>query len=234
MIEEPVIQDFATKKKLLDHLMNFITENKKTLFDNVLQYRTRHITVVLEDIYQSQNASAVLRTCDLTGVQDVHIIENNYEYSVNPDVALGSSKWLNLYKYNQESENTTDAFKRLKNKGYRIVATTPHKNEESLETIPLDKKIALVLGTELTGLSETAIKNADEYLRIPMYGFTESYNISVSAALILFTLTERLRSSNISWKLSPEEVVNIKLEWAQRTIDRSDVIVRHFLKHYNS
>lgn len=234
MIREPVIQDFTTRKKLLSHLMNFITENKKSLFDHVLQYRTRHITVVLEDIYQSQNASAVLRTCDLTGIQDVHIIENNYEYSVNPDVALGSSKWLNLFKYNRESENTIDAYKKLRSKGYRIVATTPHKNEHSLESIPIDKKIALVLGTELTGLSEPAIENADEYLRIPMYGFTESYNISVSAALILFTLTERLRSSNISWKLTPEEVVNIKLEWAKRTIDRSDVIIRHFLKHYNS
>jgi tRNA (guanosine-2'-O-)-methyltransferase len=234
MITEPLIDDLSTKKDLLDYLLQLVTEKRKILFDDVLRYRTRHITIVLEDIYQSQNASAVLRTCDLTGIQDVHIIENNYEYSVNPDVALGSSKWLTMTKYNEHENNTLDAFDKLRSSGYKIVATSPHKNDKNLNSLSLNDKVAIVLGTELTGLSSLAIENADEYLQIPMYGFTESYNISVSAALILFTLTERLRSSDIDWKLFPEEVIDIKLDWAKKSIDRSDVVIRHFLKNYNS
>jgi len=222
------------KQALLNHLLKFITVKRNSLFDKVLSKRTRHITVVLEDIYQSQNASAVLRSCDITGIQDVHIIENNYEYAVNPDVALGSFKWLNLIKYSEHNTNTIAAFNKLRSEGYRIVATTPHKNDQTLEDIPLDKKVALVFGTELTGLSTTAIENADEYLNIPMFGFTESFNISVSAALILYNLTNKLRNSAIEWHLTEEEKLDIKIEWAKRTIDRSDVMVRHFLKSYNS
>jgi len=223
-----------TKKALLTYLSQFITDKRKALFSIILANRTRHITVVLEDIYQSHNASAVLRTCDLTGVQDVHIIENNNEYDINPDVALGSSKWLNLIKYNDNEENTISAFDTLKKKGYHIIATSPHENEYDLETIPLNQKIALAFGTELTGLSETALKYADGFLKIPMYGFTESYNISVSAALILFTLMERLRISDISWQLSEEEKLDIELDWARKSISRSEKIETEFLRTLNS
>jgi len=223
--------DTTTKIKLLEHLMSFVTDERKKRFEDVIKYRTRQITVVLEDIYQPHNASAVLRSCDLTGVQDVHIIENSNNYKVNPDVALGSSKWLNLIKHNDKDNNTLETFKLLRNKGYTIVATTPHKDNFDLETLPINNKIAVVFGTELTGLSDLAISNADEYLRIPMYGFTESYNISVSAALTLFTLTERIRKSNVSWKLSDNDITDILLDWARNSIGRSDVIERHFINN---
>ena len=221
--------DSPTKIRLLDHLMSFVSEERKKRFNEVLQYRTRHICVVLEDIYQPHNASAVLRSCDLTGVQDVHIIENKNEYEVNPEVALGSSKWLNLIKYNNKDNNTLDAYNSLKSKGYTIVATTPHKKAMNLDELPIDNKIAVVFGTELTGLSDVAINSADEYLRIPMFGFTESYNISVSAALTLFTLTQRLRNGNIDWKLSNNETTDILLDWARGSISRAEIIERHFL-----
>ena len=225
--------DKITKKSLLNYLSQFLTENRKLLFSKVLNSRTRHLTIVIEDIYQSQNASAVLRTCDLTGVQDVHIIENKNIYDINPDVALGSTKWLNLCKYNETANNTLSAFEKLREKGYKIVATTPHENDYSLETIPLDEKIAVVFGTELTGLTPLAIENADIHLRIPMHGFTESYNISVAAALVLFTLTEKLRNSNINWQLSELDRIDIELEWTRRTIKRSDIIEEEFLKSLN-
>lgn len=215
---------------LLSHLLEFITPERKSLFEKVIVNRTRHITVVLEDIYQSHNASAVLRTCDLTGVQDVHIIENSNQYDVNPDVALGSSKWLNLFKYNETDQNTLLAYNKLREQGYRIVASTPHKNDQDLENIPIDGKMAIVFGTELNGLSNVAIENADEFLRIPMFGFTESFNISVSAALILFTLTNRLRNSSVNWHLSHTEIQEILLEWSRRSIKRSDILENQFLK----
>lgn len=222
--------DYQTKTKLLEHLLSFITENRRELFMKVIAERTKHITVVLEDIYQPHNASAVLRTCDLTGIQDVHIIENKNLYDVNPDVAMGSSKWLNLVKYNGFEDNTAEAFNQLKEQGYRIIATTPHKNDKSLEDISLDKKMAFVFGTEMHGLSEGAIEKADEYIRIPMVGFTESYNISVSAALVLYTLTQKLRSSKINWQLNENEQVEILLEWARRSINRPELIEKNFLE----
>jgi tRNA (guanosine-2'-O-)-methyltransferase len=223
--------DSDPQKALLDHLLEFITPNRKSLFEKVIANRTRHITVILEDIYQPHNASAVLRTCDLTGIQDVHIIENNNQYDVNPDVALGASKWLNLFKYNETEQNTLLTFEKLRKQGYRIVASTPHKNDQDLESIPLDGKMAIVFGTELNGLSDIAIENADEFLKIPMFGFTESYNISVSAALILFTLTNRLRNSSTNWSLSEDEKQEILLEWSRRSIKRSDIIENQFLKN---
>jgi len=220
-----------TKLQLLNHLMCFVSDNRKKRFEEIIQHRTRHITVVLEDIFQSHNASAVLRSCDLTGVQDVHIIENGNNYNVNPEVALGSSKWLNLIKYNKNKNNTLDAINALKQKGYTIVATTPHKNDYNLDTLPINKKVAILFGTELTGLSDLAINNADEYLRIPMYGFTESYNISVSAALSLFTLTQRMRKSSIDWKLTENEIIEIMLDWVRISIAKSDVVEKHFFEN---
>jgi len=226
--------DINQKKALLKYFQEFITPERKALFEQVLQQRTQHITIVLEDIYQPHNASAVLRTCDLTGIQDVHIIENRNEYNVNPDVALGSSKWLNLFKYNHKENNTLKTYNELRKKGYRIVATTPHKDAYTPETIPLEEKMAFVFGTELNGLTDEAIEHADTYLRIPMYGFTESYNISVSAALVLYTLTNRLRDSEIPWQIKNEEKTDILLEWSRRTIKRSDVLERQFFRNLNS
>ena len=222
--------DYHQQKALLNHLLEFITPGRKSLFEKVIKNRTRHITVVLEDIYQPHNASAVLRTCDLTGIQDVHIIETNNEYNVNPDVALGASKWLNLIKYNDDTQNTLLAYKKLKDKGYRIIASTPNKNDQSLEDISLDGKLAVVFGTELNGLSDVAIEHADEYLKIPMVGFTESYNISVSAALILYNLTTRLRKTAINWQLTEVEKMEIMLEWSRRSIKRSDILENQFLR----
>ena len=222
--------DVRTKKEFLEFLSGYLTENRRKLFDKVVRYRTRHITVVLEDIYQPHNASAVLRSADLTGIQDVHIIENRNKYQVNPEVAMGSSKWLNLIKYNEQENNTLAAYDALRKAGYRIVATTPHKNDQMLDDISIQGKMALVFGTELKGLSETAIAHADEYLRIPMYGFTESYNISVSAALTLFTLTEKMRKSAVPWQLSEEEKLDILVEWAKRTIKHAELFEKDFLE----
>jgi len=215
--------------ELRDYLFEFISENKKELFKKIIEDRTRHLTVVLEDIYQPHNASAVLRSCDLFGVQDVHIIENSNEYTLSEQVAMGSSKWLTLKKYNEQKENTLACFDALRKEGYRIVATTPHTKDVMLVDLPLDQKTALVFGTELTGLSDVAIENADAYVKIPMYGFTESFNISVSAALSLYQLTENLRKSDINWQLSEEEKIDIQIAWAMNVIKKSELIVEAFL-----
>jgi len=222
--------DDNTKIKILDHLSSFITPDRQELFNRIIQDRTRYLTVVLENIFQPHNASAVLRTCDCLGIQDVHIIENNNKYEVNPDVALGASKWLNLIKYNSHKKNTLHAYQSIKDQGYSIIATSPHQGGLLLDELPLDKKVALVFGTELQGLSDTAIKHADGFVKIPMNGFTESFNISVSAAIILFHLTQKLKKSNINWRLDHKETIHVKLEWLRNSIKRSDLIEQEFLK----
>jgi tRNA (guanosine-2'-O-)-methyltransferase len=217
-------------QRLLDLFLQFLTDNRRSKFEEVLKYRTRHITVVMEDIYQSQNASAVLRTCDLTGIQEVNIIENKYQYEVNPDVALGSSKWLYLKKFNKSKHNTIDAIDYLQNSGYKIVATSPHLQNHSPESINLESPIALFFGTEKHGLSQEVIERADTFIRIPMYGFTESYNISVSAALLLYTLTQRLHKSEISWQLTESDHKHLLLDWCRKSVQGADLIERDFYR----
>lgn len=209
---------------LYTYLASFISENKRGLFEQIIKERTRHITVVVEDIFQPHNASAVLRSCDCFGVQDVHIIENYNEYNVNPDVALGASKWLNIHKYNTLKNNTADCFEQLKSMGYKVFATSPHKGGFTPDDIPIDQPVALAFGTEKEGLSDIALSNADGYLQIPMYGFTESFNISVSAALVLYRIMTRLRASDHAWKLSEKEIMEVKLDWVRKVLKRADLL----------
>ena len=218
------------KQTLLSHFYTFITPERQQLFEKIIEHRTRHLTVVLEDIFQPHNASAVLRTCDCFGLQDVHIIENENPYKVNPDVALGASQWLNLIRYNNQTNSTQKVYEKLKSEGYQIIATMPHKNDVMLDELPIDNKTALVFGTELRGLSPEAIALADGWVKIPMYGFTESFNISVAASISLYHLTHKLRNSTIPWQLTSEERLDIKLDWVKQTIKRSDLIEQEFLK----
>lgn len=218
-------------KKLNLYLQEFVTPEKVLLFDEVLNQRTRYISVVLEDIYQSQNASAVLRTCDCYGIQDVHIIENQNKYCLNPDVVIGANKWLNLHKYNKKKNNTTDALKSLKKNNYRIVATSLQKEKcTDLDSLDLEKgKTALVFGTETRGISKEVVSLADEFLKIPMYGFTQSFNISVSAAICLHHLSGKMRNSDIKWKLTDEETDELRFEWLKKSIKSSKLIIEKYL-----
>jgi tRNA (guanosine-2'-O-)-methyltransferase len=226
---------YEQKEQLYEALSEFFSENKRQLLDQNIQNRTKHITLVMEDIFQSQNASAVLRTADCFGIQDVHIIENQYEYTLNPDVALGSSKWVNYYRYNKKNENNTLlAYDDLRKKGYKIIATLPHENDVMLQDLDISQPIALVFGTEKTGLTETAIKNADAFVKIPMYGFTESFNISVSAALCSFYLTEKMRNTTgLDWKLTENQQIEQKLYWARQIVREADKIMKKLVEDMN-
>ena len=221
----------VTKQLLLEHLLSFVSENKRGLFDSIIAERTKHVTVVLEDIFQSQNASAVIRSCDVYGIQELHIIENENEYTLNPKVVMGSSKWVDLYKYNRQENNTLDCINTLKKNGYKVYATTPHTDNYLIDNLPLDNKVALMFGTELTGLSETAMNNVDGYVKIPMYGFTESLNISVSAAITLYELSRRLKNSDINWQLSEEDKIDTLITWCKKVVKSSDLIEKEFLKN---
>lgn len=218
------------KLKLIQYLKQFVTEDRWQTLNTVLDQRTRHLTVVLEDIYQPHNASAVLRSCDGFGIQDVHIIENRNEFDPNKGVTIGADKWISQYSYSKEGENNTErCYSSLRNKGYQIIATTPHENDTTIDEISLEKKTALVFGAELKGLSDYALDNADGFARIPMVGFSESFNISVGAALCLYELSTRLRKSRDDWKLEKNRKIDLQLEWLKKSIRASDKLVDKFL-----
>jgi tRNA (guanosine-2'-O-)-methyltransferase len=218
------------KQKLITYLTEFISPKRKERFDEVMKHRMSHLQIVVEDLYQAHNASAVLRSCDCFGVQYVHFIENKNPMKVNNDVALGAEGWVSITKHNGAENNTRACLQKLKDEGFRIVATTPHKNDRTIDQLPVDKKIALVFGTELDGITQDVIDMADEFVKIPMYGFTESFNISVSAALCMYELTTRIRESVPDCYLSEVERTDIYLDWLMNSIQKSDLIVKEYLE----
>ena len=215
-------------KKLITYLENFVSERRRNLFDTILSKRTKHITVVLEDLFEKHNISAVARSCDIFGIQDLHIIENKYSSYVSNHVAKGAQKWIDFHNYNKEEHNTQICIDKLRANGYQIIATTPHTDSCILEDFDITKKTAFVFGVEKAGVSNLVINQADGLLKIPMVGFTESLNISVAAALILNSTTTKLRNSNINWQLSDKEKEKIKLDWMKKSIKSIDLIIERF------
>lgn len=218
---------------LYDFLSGFLTEERKEKFERYISDRTRYVTLVTEDIYQPHNASAVLRSAECFGVQDVHVIEARNKYNPNPDVVMGANKWLTLHRYSGTENNTLDCIRKLKSNGYRIVATTPHKNDQLISELDLSKgKVALFFGTELEGISQDVINEADEFVKIPMFGFTESFNISVSAAICLYELLPKLRKTDLPWQLTEAEKEEILLGWARSSIKSPELLEEEFRRRH--
>jgi tRNA (guanosine-2'-O-)-methyltransferase len=198
----------------LEFLENILTDNRKERFLNVLKNRTKHFTIAVEDIFQMHNTSAVMRSCEVFGIQELNVIEQRYGKSIDKEIAMGAQKWVDINAFDRIS-GCVDS---LKAKGYQIIATTPHENDCLLEDFDISKPSALFFGTERDGLSEEILQKADGFLKIPMVGFTESLNISVSAAIIIQNLMHRLRNSDINWELSEEEILKKRLQWARSSI----------------
>ncbi|BDC34087.1 tRNA (guanosine(18)-2'-O)-methyltransferase [Candidatus Dependentiae bacterium Noda2021] len=214
------MEDLQKKQQLVNYLLTLVSPNKRQKITSLIQERTRHITVVLEDIFQPHNASAIVRTVECQGLQDAYLVEHRNKFKPTSGIAKGSSYWLDMHRFKKIDECVAD----LKAKGYAIVATTPHATSTPINQISLDRKLALVFGTENMGLSQYVLNNADEFVTIPMYGFTQSYNVSVSVALCLYELNARLRQSTIPWQLSQQEMLDIQLAWLRRIISGVHVI----------
>ena len=221
-------------EKLLNYFEGFLTDNRKSLFKKVLEKRTRHFAVVLEDIFQPHNASAVVRTADIFGVQDVHAIENKYTNKVSRHVAKGSQKWITSKRYKSDGDNTKICLDNLREKGYQIIATTPHNDSCLLQDFDVTKKSAFVFGVEAEGASDFVKEQADGFLKIPMVGFTESLNISVAAAIVLQDVTTKLRNSDVNWQLSQDEKDDLYFDWVKKTIKNVDKIEEHYHQNIES
>jgi tRNA (guanosine-2'-O-)-methyltransferase len=213
----------------LHFLENILTDNRKERFLNVLNNRTNHFTVVVEDIFQMHNTSAVMRSCEVFGIQELNVIEQRYGKSIDKEIAMGAQKWVDINTF----DGISNCIETLKNKGYQIIATTPHENDCLMDDFDISKPSALFFGTERDGLSEEILQKADGFLKIPMVGFTESLNISVSAAIIIQNLMNRLRHSDIDWKLSEEEILIKRLAWAKNSIKDIKRIEERYYKDFS-
>lgn len=218
-----------TIKEQVEYLRDFVVDDKNALFDRLIRERTDYVTIVLEDLYQSHNQSAVMRTADCYGIQDVHLIENRNHYDSTSTVSQGAREWLTLHRHKELEDNTQRTLDELKAAGYRIIATTPHTNDVLVDDLDLEKgKMAFFFGTELTGLSSQVISQADEFVKVPMFGFTESLNVSVCAALIMYSVTQRLRKSELDWHLSEKRKDEVLFQWYRNAIKAADEILERF------
>jgi tRNA (guanosine-2'-O-)-methyltransferase len=216
---------------LIEYFEQFITLERNNRIEEVLSKRTNYITVVLENLYNSHNNSAVLRSCDCFGINDVHVIENRNRFVYNEEIGRGSVNWLNIHRYNQSDNTTIEAIKSIKSMGYRIVATSPHFESNSLEELKLETgPIAVFFGAEYTGLTEEVLKNCDDFIKIPLFGFTESLNVSVTAAIILYHLYIKLLHTDIAWQLNEKEKLTTKLQWLKNSIKNADLLEKEFFK----
>ena len=212
-------------EQYLAYLEEFISIPRKEGFQRVLANRTRHFTVVCEDVYQLHNTSAVMRSCEVFGIQELHVVEQRFGKAIDKEIALGAEKWVDIHRYASNQE----CLDQLKNRGYQIIATTPHENDCMLEDFDITKPAAIFFGTERQGLSEEVLQQADGFLKIPMVGFTESLNISVSAAIILQHISTRLRHSQIPWQLTQAELLEKRIDWTRKSIKDIDFITQKYL-----
>lgn len=216
-------------QKLLEHLETYLTKSRKEKFTKVLSQRTKHFTVATEDVYQLHNTSAVIRSCDVFGIQEVNVVEERNSKRIDREIAMGAQKWVDINRF----QSVKDCIANLKLQGYQIVATTPHVNNCELHDFDVSKRSCFFFGRETEGLSEDVLNAADVYLKIPMVGFTESLNISVSAAIILQHVTTKLRKTDINWRLSEDELLKKRLEWIKKSIKSYDEIIARFNESEN-
>lgn len=211
---------------LLEYLEGFISEDRKERFSRILANRTNYITVAVEDVFQLHNTSALIRSCEVFGIQEAHVIEDRFGKRLDKNIAMGAQQWVDVHRY----KSNRDCISSLRQKGYAIIATTPHNDSCLLDDFTLNTKTAFFFGTEKEGLSDDVQQMADGFLKIPMVGFTESLNVSVAAAILLQRITSGLRRSDLDWQLSEAEIMEKRLDWTKKSIKSIDKILARYAK----
>jgi len=205
-----------------------VSESRMQKILEVSTDRTRYLTVVLNNVYYTQNISAVIRSCDCFGIQDLYIIGNSPSTHVNKHVAQGAYNWIDIHRNTFRPEEET--LRELKDDGYRLVVTLPAPGASSLHDFDIEKgKIAVIMGNEKEGVSDVVKEMADEFMYIPMAGFSQSLNISVSTAVILSELTGKIRSSDLNWKLDENDLTDLQYRWMKNSVKRGDQIEDEYL-----
>ena len=204
-------------------LREFMMPERYAVLRQTVSMRTRYMTVLAENMYHGQNAAALIRHCEAFGVQEMHTVETLCSFEPNPDIARGAERWIDV----RQHPSTAEAVAALRGAGYRIVATTPHREDVTPETFDVTRgPFALVFGTEHAGISDEVIASADEFLRIPMCGMVESLNVSASAAILIYMLSERIRLTVDGWQMSPAEQAGVLDGWMRERVKDAEAILQ--------
>ena len=210
-----------------EYMSSFLTEERVEVLRRTLAERTRYMTILTENTFHPQNASALVRHCEAFGLQDLHTVESLCKFNPNVNIVRGTDKWVDITRH----DSTAEAISSLKAAGYRLVATTPHRESCTPETFDVAKgPFCLIFGTEHAGVSDEIIASADEYLRIPMCGMVESLNVSASAAILIYMLSQRMRlTPSIDWRLTEEESREMLFRWVMSSVkDSQRILERQF------
>lgn len=172
--------DFSIEPdKVLELLSDFITEERKEKTDVVLSNRSSFFVPVLEGLYDRGNISAVMRSAEAFGFYNMHIVETSEDFKESQRVTQGADKWLNVTKW----KKTKSCIQSLKDSGYKVFTTHMSEKAVSFDDLDLSQKTAVIFGNEKEGVSQEALDLSDGNVLLPMAGFTQSFNISVAAAL---------------------------------------------------
>ncbi len=207
----------------LDYMTQFLTEERQEVLRRTLSQRTHYMRIMTENMFHPQNASAIMRHCEAFGIQQIHTVEDRCKFDPSVNIVRGTQKWVDV----EHHDTTKEALEALKAEGYRIVATTPHRCSSTPETFDVTKgKFALVFGTEHAGISDEVIEAADEFLMIPMCGMVESLNVSASAAILIYMLSERIRQQTTNWQLGDSEALKLLTRWTLSSVRDYERILR--------
>lgn len=230
-----LLANFRLEKNqnLQDYVEGFMTPSRIEIIKKVLETRMRYMTLVAENFIDEYNIHAMIRTSECFGLQDFHNIgQKNVLLKKNKSVNRGAFQWTHIYDYTDCNQPTLACIENLKAKGYRVYATSSHiAANYTPENIPIDQPLAVILGKEHEGISDIALRHCDGIVTIPMYGFTESFNVSVAASLLTRTIVERIRNSNIPWQFSQEEKENLYYEWIWHSIKHPDKLYHEWVKN---
>ncbi len=213
----------AWLRERLDYMTQFITEERKEVLNRTVESRTHYMRILTENMFHPQNASAIMRLCEAFGIQQIHTVEDRCKFDPSVNIVRGTEKWVDV----EHHETTAEALAALKAEGYRIVATTPHRCSATPESFDVTKgKFVLVFGTEHAGISDEVIAAADDFLMIPMCGMVESLNVSASAAILIYMLSERIRQQVEGWQLSDYDKLKLLTRWTMSSVRDFEGILR--------
>lgn len=214
-------------RQRIEYLEDMLEERRVQTLRSTLMNRTSYITVCLENTFYPQNASALVRTCEAFGIQHIHTVQEICSFNPNTHIVRGTDKWVDLHSH----RTTPEALNDLRRKGYRIVATSPHADRDyTPENFNVAAgPFALVFGTELEGISNEVRRQADCFIKIPMQGMVESLNLSASASILLYTLSQRVRKERHDWQMSDIEQLKTLWKWYMESVrDSVNIIHKKF------
>ncbi|MBP3424442.1 MAG: RNA methyltransferase [Alistipes sp.] len=210
-------------RERIEYLAQFMLPERLATLQRAVANRTKYMTLLAENMFHPQNASALVRHCEAFGVQNLHTVQTLCKFNPNVDIVRGTDKWIDIHRHN----STAEALAALKSEGYRIIATTPHRESCTPESFDVTKgKFAIVMGTEKTGISDEVMAAADEFMRIPMCGMVESLNVSACAAIIVYMLSERMRHEVEGWQLTEQEQTRTLYKWIVQTVKDAEPLLK--------